>query len=203
MKYIIYLSLFLFVLSCDSGSKTGLGEGDFEGFTLTNYPQGDIQKAVKVDKTGAITLEGDVVDGKKEGAWISYQGGSKKDYPVAIINYHKGVRNGLSVEFDSVGRFKLKEYYANGHLEGRRVTQKFGVPLEEAYYTNGILNGPYYTYYPSGNLKIKGNYVNGKKEGNMIYYDLQGNAMMAYKYKNDEVIEKKNFKKDSTEESGK
>ena len=202
MKHLFLFSLLIISLSCNQGSKvkTEVGTGDFEGFTLTKYPQGDIQKAIKVDKVGQIILEGDVVDGKKEGAWIAYQGGVKKDVPISIINYHKGIRNGLSVEFDSAGRFSIKEYYANGHLEGRRVVQKFGQAQEESYYKNGVLDGPFYTYYPSGNLKIKGKYVNGKKEGQMVYYDMNGNPTMVYTYKNDEIVERKNLKKEEKSE---
>ena len=200
MKAFLYISILFLMVNCTSEKsgelKTGLGTGEFEGFTLTNYPQGGIQKAVKVDKTGAIILEGDVVDGKREGAWISYQGGTKKDSPMGIINYHKGIKNGLSVIFDNIGRFTLKEYYSNGHLEGRRVKQKFGKAIEESHYKNGILDGPFNTYYDTGSLKIKGFYENGKKEGNMIYYNLNGDVIMAYKYKNGEIVEKKNFKEE-------
>lgn len=93
-------------------------------------------------ESGEIRLEGQVVNGSKEGKWIQYD---KSGNITTIFRYENG-------------QIRLKETYINNNLT-------FSEQMD-----NGVKNGETISYFPNGKIKIKSNYVNGKKFGDSHKY---------------------------------
>ena len=108
--------------------------------------------------------EGNYIDGKKEGLWISYYSDGKKK---SEITYRHGEKYG-----------KAKTYFENGNIaeEGVWLIDKW-VNKYKAYYRNGKLSyvwnyneygtrsGYQQYFYENGNIKIEGEWSDGKEQG--------------------------------------
>lgn len=111
---------------------------------------------------------GNIINGKKDGLWLSYhdngQLDSKGEYKngemngawvyyhnngilIGKGNWHKGKRDGL-----------WERYYNNGRL------------WYKGQYNKGVQHGHWATYEHDGQLTEKGHYQNGKKEGAWVTY---------------------------------
>ena len=81
----------------------------------------DVSKAIngKFSTTaGDCTIEGNVVNGKKEGTWIEYFNNNSY-LPKKMVNYINGKRNGIYVEIDKTGSITKKAEYRNDMLDGQ------------------------------------------------------------------------------------
>ena len=67
---------------------------------------------------GEYTIEGNVVNGKKEGTWMEYFNNNSY-LPKKIVNYQNGKKNGLFIEIDKTGSITKKAEYKNDMLEGQ------------------------------------------------------------------------------------
>ena len=56
---------------------------------------------------GEYTIEGNVVNGKKEGTWMEYFNNNSY-LPKKIVNYQNGKKNGLFIEIDKTGSITKK-----------------------------------------------------------------------------------------------
>ncbi len=99
--------------------------------------------------------EGEMVDGKKEGDWITYYANGNKR---SEGNYIAGKKQGLWIQ-----------YYKNENK------------ANEAVFKNGKHEGLVVRWYENGNLEAKinygkhrGNSYDGKKQGEAYYYETDG-----------------------------
>ncbi len=156
------------------------------GYQVTNINSKGLEIWVKSKDTenGSRFLEeGTVLNGLKEGSWITYHD-DKLNLISSIANYNKGILDGAFTKYESNGVVTDIKYFVNGVQEGISKKYEKARLSETAYYKNGKLNGPRKTYYIKQNkIKIESNYINGKRDGIERYYDEEGNISIEYKYK--------------------
>ncbi|MFY0602221.1 MAG: toxin-antitoxin system YwqK family antitoxin [Cyclobacteriaceae bacterium] len=185
------LMVFLFA-ACDKASTTGSdvvieSEEAPEGATLVPYEDtpGLVRATVRVGEL--ITLEGDLLDGKRHGSWIEFdtQGPVK-----SLITYMNGKRHGVSLVFDRNGTVSQKSIYSNGLLHGEFKDFNRRRLIEEKTYVKGKLEGVVKKYYTSGTVMQEAPYKNGLMDGLAKWYDEDGNVSIAYLYENGDLVDK-------------
>ena len=130
------------------------------------------------------TIEGMVVNGKKEGTWMEYFN-SNTYLPKKIVNYHNGKRNGVYVEIDKTGSISKKAEYKDDMLDGQLSKWYRGGRLAELHtYKQGVMEGQQILCYEKGgNLEVS-NYKNGVRDGETSWFDEKGGKKMTIFYKN-------------------
>jgi len=131
------------------------------------YPDGSVKREesfymgyedgyyVEYDKAGNIIVEGEYIDGEREGKWL-YDVGDHIEKGKYII----GLKDGL-----------WQYFYKNGNI------------AYEGEYIQGNPDGKHRFYYEDGTLKEEQIYVMGIKEKNWKKYDKNGDLYMIITYK--------------------
>ncbi|MGB1242584.1 MAG: toxin-antitoxin system YwqK family antitoxin [Chitinophagales bacterium] len=158
-------------------------------FQLTPYPGlGGLQKAVKKDAQDNIEEEGDLLNGEREGTWVTYHKGIKSHLMEGVTAYRKGIKHGAYLKMDNRGSLTEKGYYVNGNLDGRVIVFERGRIKEETDYKAGQIDGERKRYYSNLKLQEAGTFKNGKRDGYARWYDEEGNVTIEYQYKNGEKV---------------
>lgn len=101
------------------------------------------------------------------------------------------------------GKLKVKEYYTDGTLEGKKEAHFVGTGnlYSVEMYKNGVLNGPSVTFYENGLLKTKSKYIMGELDGKVKQWNEKGQLVTKEFYKNGKEIhkEKKGKEKEGIE----
>ena len=190
MKNLLPTLLILVLFTCFAcqPSETPSEPADLDGFTVVDHPGGKIQKALSADSNGKVTEEGELLNGVKTGAWITYfpsEGRVK-----SITNYINGQKNGLHMTFNGRGQVELQCFYTNDQLDGPYMTfRNSSRKVISTTYKLGTLDGKY-TEYNDKNNKIRKEmtYVNGKLDGQFKQYNDDGQLIMEYTYNMGEKI---------------
>lgn len=134
-------------------------------------------------KAGDCTIEGNVVNGQKEGTWIEYFN-SNTYLPKKIANYEKGKLNGVFMEIDKTGSITKVAEYKNDKLNGQVSEWYRGGRLSKLNtYKDGIMDGEQILCYEKGgNLEVA-NYKNGYRNGLTTWYYEGGVKKMTIEYK--------------------
>lgn len=181
------LILFLFACGGSGGSTSNAPLSvDLTGFTQTPLASGGIS-AVKTGADGKVLEQGIIVNGKKNGSWMTYHP-NKEDRIKTIANYVNNELNGLYLTMSDRGQIETKTNYVNGAYDGVYSKFKFGNLEETATYVNGQMTGTFKQYYRNNKIKLEAEYKDGKQHGSYKYYDEEGNIMMEYEYKNGEKV---------------
>jgi len=190
MKNVFYsflLAAVVFVFTnCQQAASTAVPV-DLPGFTTTEIAGGAGLKAVKKDPQGAILEEGTLINGLKNGSWITYH--PNKDKAIkTLANYVNNELNGVYLTFSDRGQIETLTTYANGVYDGNFAKFRFSNMEESATYVNGKLEGVYKKFYPTRKIQMEAEYKNGLQDGSYKYYDEEGNVVMEYEYKNGEKV---------------
>jgi len=183
------LLLIGFIAACGGGSTSSTpvaSSVDLTGFTQTQLPGGGI-KAVKKNAAGKIVEEGTLINGKRNGAWITYFD-DKDDRIKSIANYVNDQPNGVFLTFSNRGQIETQTNYVNGIYDGAYLKYRFGNIEESATYVNGQMDGMFKQFYGNNKIKLEAGYKNGKQHGLYKYYDEDGKVMMEYEYNNGEKV---------------
>ncbi len=190
---IVFISLTFFACSGGGGSSSSsanaaAGTGGLQGFTLVDNPASNTQRASKTDANGVLIEQGEALNGKRVGTWMTYYDGKKAGVVKSSTSYVNDVIQGTHLKFDNIGRTELRSSYSNGQLHGPYIEYKYGKPVKESNYNNGQLDGMYRTYYQNGTKQQETEYSNGKKNGRSVFYNENEEIIMDYQYKNDEKV---------------
>ena len=182
-KYVIFSVIISFIfVSCNNNNSAPI-PADLSGFAIADHPGGKLQKAVSVDGNGQIKEEGELLDGLKTGAWITYfpEEGRVK----SVTNYINGKKNGLHLVFNPRGYVEKQCFYTEDQLNGPYMTFKSSTRKKvQGYYKMGILNGKYNEYNDrNGKLLKEMTYTNGKLDGQFKQYNDEGELIIEYQYK--------------------
>lgn len=192
MKSLNFIILsFLFLLACNSPNSTPqtveTPAANLGGYTVTNIVGNEIQTATKVDENGTLIERGEVINGKRNGAWVTYYKDTKRI--ATLTNYVDGKKHGIFLKLNNRGQIEQEAHYNMDQLDGRWATYKFGSrPLKEATYVNGQIDGYYREYHDNGKVQKSVEYKDGKMHGRFIQYSAEGNALMKYEYENGEKV---------------
>ncbi len=186
MKNIVFFFALALIISCNSESKPTAGTGDLSGFELEAIDSGG-KHAIKRDDSGNITEEGFLLNGNKNGVWITYHSDNQRIKTVA--NYSENQLNGPFLQFNNRGQIESKAGYRNGQYHGLYGKYKFGRAEEEIEYKNGQIDGALRKYFGNGKLQQEAEYKNGKQHGKFRYFDEEGNVTLEYTYEHGEKLE--------------
>ncbi len=187
----IYFS-FLFALiglvftNCQQGSSNAI-PADLTGFTTTEVAGGAGLKAEKKDASGTILEEGILINGMRNGSWVTYHPDKEKAIKT-MANYVNNELNGVFLTLSDRGQIETLTTYANGVFDGNFAKFRFGNVEESGTYVNGQLEGVYKKFYPTRKIQMEAEYKNGQQHGFYKYYDDQGNVVMEYQYANGEKV---------------
>lgn len=183
MIRILIAVLMLSLLSC-GGTATG-PTYDLKGFDTENIGGGS-QLVSYRDAAGNLLTKGQVTNGVRTGAWITYHEGTTK--VKTITNYMNGKKNGIEIQMNDRGQLETLNEFKNDQLHGMSSKHSFGRANEELTYTDGVLGGPFAIYDKNGILQRTGTFKNGKQHGTLRYYNEQGEITLEYEYKDGEKI---------------
>ena len=187
---LLNLLLIVLIASCQpSGSSAPApATQTADGYTLTPLEGTDLIQAVKTDAEGRVAETGYFLDNLMQGTWLYYDIKST-EFPSKIINYHRGVAQGLYLEMGQQGNTEVRAFYKNNQLDGPWGMYKFGRPVKTAVYQDGVLNGPYKEYSAlNGKVQKEVNYLNGKEHGIYRYYNDNEEVTLEYIYENGEKV---------------
>jgi len=177
---------FVFIISLISCGGTGVGPQ----FDTTGYETEGIGGGAQItefkDASGWLLSKGTLIDGVKNGAWMSYHENSNKIK--SITSFVNGVKNGPEIFLNDRGQIESVTEFKNDGFHGLVGKYKFGRPTEETNYVDGKMQGTFALYDSQGKLQRKGNLKDGQYHGKLQYYDSDGNVTMEYEYKNGEKV---------------
>ncbi len=184
-SFLLVATVFVFT-NCQQGASNAVPV-ELPGFTTTEIAGGAGLKAIRKDPKGAILEEGILINGAKNGAWITYH--PNKDKAIkTLANYVNNELNGVFLTFSDRGQIETLTTYANGTYDGNFAKFRFGNMEESATYVNGKMEGLYKKFYQTRKIQMEAEYKNGVQDGFYKYYDEQGNVVMEYQYKNGEKV---------------
>ena len=140
------------------------------------------KKFTNIPFTGKVSdiKSGNIVNGKKNGEWISYYGNGQLS---EIIIYKNGKIESNEFYYEN-GQLIDKLKYKDGKEHGIQIrTDRYGNRYHENY-KDGIEHGLSEGYFSSGNLMYTGSYKDGKKNGLWEYYFKDGSIEKTETWKN-------------------
>lgn len=134
-----------------------------------------------------ITETGTIVNGVKQGLWITFH--PNKSQPSIVANYLDGKLNGPYLTYNTAGQMTLLASCINGEFDGYYTEYENNKIRKEQYFIAGQLDGKVVDYFPRSEKKrSEMNYKNGVLEGKATYYNENGDVIQEYEYKNGEQI---------------
>ena len=190
MKSIYYSFLVtllgLIFTNCQQSTSNAV-PADLTGFTTTKIAGGAGLKAEKKDAAGNIVEEGILINGVRNGSWVTYHPDKEKAIK-SMANYVNNELNGVFLTLSDRGQIETLTTYANGVFDGNFAKFRFGNVEESGTYVNGQLDGVYKKFYPTRKIQMEAEYKNGKQHGFYKYYNEQGAVTMEYQYENGEKV---------------
>lgn len=135
---------------------------------------------------GTIKVSGNVLGGKKDGAWIETH--PNTEIPHFIIHYKEDNKNGLFLEFDKQSNLIKKIDYKNDMIDGWNYSwTRGGKIVSKQEYKDGQLDGKSVIYTDQGFVQEESGYKAGKRHGETTWYlyeeKTQGPKYVMYTYK--------------------
>ena len=165
IKLYISFLISILIISCAHKAEEKLAnplvlkDGLLYSDSLSTIPYTGRNKSHMLD----MKIEYDVVNGKKEGDFITYYPNDK----IQMIGKMKENKN--------VGEWKY--YFSDGSLE------------TSGFYDDDIPTGKWIWFQPDGKVIEEGNYIGGKREGEWKSYDSTGALNIVRLYKENELID--------------
>ncbi|MDR1730453.1 MAG: hypothetical protein LBR52_07320 [Prevotellaceae bacterium] len=134
--------------------------------------------------SGEIMSEGEIKNGKYDGAWTFYRANGNL---LSKGFFHKDLRDKDWQWYDENGNLERTGSYENGLETGIWVNYYVsGLPYDSAEYKNGRMNGRYVSKYENGNTYQTGNYALDRKTGMWKSYYENGQLLSKGEMKEDE-----------------
>lgn len=166
LKYLLPISLMIFICSCDSYHYEYYADGNIEYKYMLNEV-GQNGEAIRFYPSGEIMQKSIWVNGVKEGeSKLYYKNGTVKVVSQFENNYQEGW---------------AKMYDSSGNLAGK------------TFYKKSIPEGPFETYYLNGNIKSEGEYSNNANISETYFYYEDGSPNMFQVKKNDTLFYLKEY----------
>ena len=114
------------------------------------------------DEYGQINEKGELVNGLKEGSWITFYRNGQKNY---IENYKNGLEDGTFIDWTETGQKTL-----------------------ERNFKDGVLDGDFLRWYSTGQISLKSYSNNSKIDGTVTLWKFNGDKWFEAVFKNGERI---------------
>ena len=190
MNKIILFTLIGLIFSCNQTNSTLTSNAEFDEYPpnseVMDYTDSPGLEKVTVMFADKIEMQGDYLNGKRNGTWTTYHA---NEVVKSITTFVNGQQHGIAVEMDDRGNLTKKAFYHNGQYNGDFAYYKSGKVTEKRLYVNGELNGELSKFYTSGKIMEQSIYKNGQIHGTAKWYDQDGNVTIEYKYENGVLVE--------------
>lgn len=152
-----------------------------DAVTLNQTVGGVRQGRWRVEGRGGKTDEGNYVDGKKDGVWVTT---SAEGVVRSRVTFAKGVPKGEAAYFYPDGEVMERGYWNVDHWEGDygRFHPNGNKACEFHYDASGRRQGRQAYFHENGKLLFDGNWVGGKISGSLSIYNDQGRKVMERNY---------------------
>ena len=193
MRYFLLIFTIATLYACGSGGGGGAAvaptpsqDANLAGFNEEKIKGSDAVYVYKAAGDGRLIESGYTVNGKKNGAWMTYHEDNGRIQTLAT--WVDGQLNGPSFTFSNRGQIEQKSEYKAGIYDGLVATYKFGRIEKSTPYVGGKIEGTYEEYNQKGKLLKEVEFKNGVQNGTLKYFDDEGNVTLEYIYKNGEKV---------------
>jgi antitoxin component YwqK of YwqJK toxin-antitoxin module/Tfp pilus assembly protein PilF len=134
-----------------------------------------------------IQYDANYIQGEIQGPVTEYFASGEKR---ADATFQKSNRNGLETKYYRNGQVESKTYYVDGKPDGSYVSYYSSGKLNlQGSYSKGDYFGHWNSYFENGKLESEYNYIADEKlDGDYKQYNLDGNLVMYYLYKNGCIV---------------
>lgn len=186
MKYILLLQLFIF-LSCKDSKISTYPSLNLDGYEIVKIDGSDQELAIKRNVNGQIMEQGVILNGVKNGVWITYNN-DENNLPSRIVSYVDGKVNGADIILSKRGQIEEMSHFLNNQLHGRYGKYRFGRATITTEYKHGQYDGTHTEYFDNGNPQKIIEFKDGKQHGSLKYLDEEGNITLEYTYDKGEKV---------------
>jgi antitoxin component YwqK of YwqJK toxin-antitoxin module len=167
------LILMVFGLLNTNGQSTGNGENKVDS-------KGN-KYGFWTETEGELTWRGEYIDNQKVKTWVAFY---KNNYIARLVNYTKGLKDGVLVQIDKKGKVTLMENYRDEKLDGLVIVygQSSEFPQSETHYLNGKKDGLYRQFYDNGKIQEESNFQDDLKHGFSRWNNKSGQRIAEYNY---------------------
>lgn len=191
MKSLVFvfslLSMMLFMSCNNSGGGSGAAAANLEGYATENIG-GGVSTATKKNASGDIIESGFLLNGAKNGVWITYYEEDNAGSVKSTTSYANGALNGPYFEYSVRGQIDAEVNYLNNQYSGKVAKYKYGRKVSLKHYANNTLNGLSTEFFDNGKIQKETNFKDGKQHGIMTWYNEDGSKVMEYEYSNGEKV---------------
>ncbi len=151
--------------------------------TLENNNRWDSVEVVIPDFKPKLKLQGNYLNGNRDGTWTEYfEDGKRK----TELNYLNGKFNGLQSYWSSNGNKIQEKNYIDGKQQGLWTLyyQETGIKKEETNYIDGVQEGLWTEWYEDGQKRRERNFKNGERDSTWTTWYKNGNKKFLAGYSN-------------------
>lgn len=142
-------------------------------------------------KNGDKKAEGRYVNQERDSLWTFYD---KKGKVVSRKRYEEGQLEGKSEHYYDSDKLLKKTNYKNGKKQGEEIFYYRDKTKEKVQnYEQGALDGDFIVFYPDGDTMTTGAYKEELRHGSWKYFNEKGKVIELRRYKEGELIDKKDF----------
>ncbi len=172
---------FAFHIQCKQAT---MGKPEILNYDLIKTEGSEIQTVLKMDSLGNKLIEGNIINGKKNGAWITY---AVTGEVIDITNYIDDIKQGPYIKISGhtiaeQGSFKDNKFH------GTRFKYLYGHLDEKIDFKEGIRNGWARKYYSNGNVQREMEILDSVQVGLYRFYGEDGTLQIEEKFKDGKKV---------------
>lgn len=181
LKSIFSGILFAILVQC---KPTIQGKSEILNYDLIKTEGSDVRTVIKTDSLGNKLIEGNIINGKKNGSWITYTASGQI---ADITNYIDDVKQGpyLKLSGQTVAE---QGSYKNDKYHGIRIKYLYGHIDEKIDFKDGIRNGWARKFYSNGNVQREMEILDSVQVGIYRFYGEDGTLQIEERFKNGKKV---------------
>ena len=173
--------LFTFLIQC---KQANLGKPEVLNYDLIKMEGSEIQTVIKTDSLGNKLIEGNIINGKKNGAWVTY---AITGEIIDITNYIDDIKQGPYIKL-SGHTVSEQGSFKNNKFHGTRFKYLYGHLDEKIDFKDGIRNGWARKYYSNGNVQREMEILDSVQVGLYRFYGENGTLQIEEKFKDGKKV---------------
>ncbi|MGB2846910.1 MAG: hypothetical protein WBB93_05040 [Saprospiraceae bacterium] len=154
-------------------------------YDMISVKDSDVKTLIKYDSLGQKLIEGNVINGKKNGSWITYApGGGIMD----ITNYIEDVKQGPYIKLNGGNNIVEQGSFKDNSLHGQVIKYLYGHLDEKIEFKDGVKDGWARKYYMHGGLQYEMQVKGEIQQGLYRFYGEDGKLQIEETFKDGKKI---------------